>query len=297
MIDLSNPPTIEPTRDWLAGRRRHLVSALQTSAPARRRLRPTWRLAAVALAVLLLAGAAIAATGYTIFDWLHSANPGEARFSIDTTRTVSWPAPDSLACDDAGDSTFSCAVGRSGPWVYQFYNRVDPAEPAFTRENLLMGVDHAEREAGLPAATAEKLRREIAAVGDEFFEKMSVLLRVGNISSLHEVRPGVILLPPADVPQFVTCEPDGAEFRCTNLAESLDVPVGAPIYGLRENSRWVERPYRPQPPDFQAIIESLFGRPLTPAEQRLLITLGTASATAGGTASVEVEGATTTGPG
>ncbi|HEY3068784.1 MAG TPA: hypothetical protein VGJ34_00585 [Gaiellaceae bacterium] len=113
----------------------------------------------------------------------------------------------------------------------------------------------------MPAATAEKLRIEIAAVGDDFFEKMGILLGIGNISSPHQVRPGVVLVPPEGVPQFVACRPDGSEFRCANLAESLDVPVGAPIYGLRQNSKWIERPYDPQPPDVQAIIEGSSGVP------------------------------------
>jgi hypothetical protein len=295
MTDLSHPPTLEPTQDWLAARRAHLLHALETSAPApRRRVWPTWRVAAVALAVLLLAGAAVAATGYTFFDWLHSETPGEARFSVDASRTVAWPAPEALACTEPGAGEFSCAPGRSGSWVYAFYNRVDPPEPAFTRENLLGAIESQERAGRLPAATADRLRAEIAAVGDEFFEKMSILFGIGNISQPHQVRPGVVLVPPKGVPQFATCEPAGADFRCTSLSAGVDIPIGAPIYGLRVNSKWVERPYEPQPPDVEAIVESVFGRPLTPAEQRLLITLET-GATGGSEPSGGAEGGTSNG--
>jgi hypothetical protein len=295
MTNLSNPPTIEPTDDWLNTHRAHLLRALETDAPARRRIRLTWRLAVIALAVLLLAGAAIAATGYTLFDWLHTENPGEARFSIDTSRTVEWPAPGALACDGPGTGEFSCAPGGTGPWVYELYDRVATPDTGFTRESLLAAIDDEERRGAMSSQTAEELRGQIAAVGDEFFEKMSILFRISNISSPHEVRPGVVVVPPEDVPQFVTCRPNGAAYRCANLAESVDIPIGAPIYGLRENSKWIEQPYRPQPPDLRTIVESAFGRALSPAEERLLITLGTAVGGGSKSTGGGVEGETTSG--
>jgi hypothetical protein len=69
--------------------------------------------------------------------------------------------------------------------------------------------------------------------------------------------------------------------------------VGAPIYGLVENDEWVERPFERQGPrDVAPLFEALFGRPLTAAEERLLITISTAAAAApseaGSTGPVEV---------
>lgn len=292
MIHLANPPTIEPRADWLAARRANLVRVLGESAPAQRRLRPSWRLAAVALAVLLLAGAAVAATGYTLFDWLHSGAPGEARFSLDATRTVSWPAPDALACEDPGVGQFVCSPGRSGHWVYDVFGRVE--SQTITREAALAGLAKTEQAGGVSHEQADRIRAEIAAVSDEFFEKLNLLHTFTSIASPHEVRPGVIRVPPGDVPQFVVCRPDGDEFLCTELAASADVPVGAPFYGLRETQDWVEEPYRQEPPNPAAIFRSVFGRKLTPAEERLLLTIATAGTTQDGGEGETVEGATTT---
>ena len=293
MTDLSNPPTIEPTHDWLAVRSAHLVRALETSA-ARRRLRPTWRVAAVVLAVLLLAGAAVAATGYTLFDWLHSGAPGEARFSLDSTRTVSWPAPDALACDDPGSGQFRCSPARSGHWVYDFFGRVE--SQTITREAALAGLERTEQAGGVSHEQADRIRAEIAAVSDEFFEKLNLLHTFTSIASPHEVRPGVIRVPPGDVPQFVVCRPDGDEFLCIELAASAEVPVGAPFYGLRENQEWVEKPFRRELPNPDLMFHAVFGRELTPAEERLLLTIATAGTTQDGGAEGEtVEGVTTTG--
>ncbi|HEY3068783.1 MAG TPA: hypothetical protein VGJ34_00580 [Gaiellaceae bacterium] len=95
MTELSNPPTIEPTHEWLLEQRDQLVRAIEAAplgAPSRR---PSRRLVLVAAAlVLVVTGSALAATGVNILDWLRSSNPGEARFSIDDSRTVKWPAPE-----------------------------------------------------------------------------------------------------------------------------------------------------------------------------------------------------------
>jgi hypothetical protein len=121
------------------------------------------------------------------------------------------------------------------------------------------------------------VRADLGAVGDEFFRKIDLLRRVTMISSPHEVRPGVLLVPPVDVPQFVTCErADASTYECRQLASSV-VPVGAPIYGLVENDEWVEQAFEPEGPrDVAPLFEGLFGRPLTPVEERLVIILGTA---------------------
>jgi hypothetical protein len=302
---LKSPPRLEPAPEWITARREHLVREIVAStSPAPRpaqpaRTAPRWRVAAVALAVLVLAtGAAIAATGFDILDWIRSDNPSEAAFSIDTERVVSGPVPDSLSCEiPSGDGTFACAPGRGGRWTYVFYNRVE-AQPEFTREVALAAVADAERAGTLSHDLAEQVRADLKAVGDDFFRKIDLLRTVTTISSPHEVRPGVLLVPPADVPQFVTCEGvDASTYECRKLASSV-VPVGAPIYGLVENDEWVERAFeREGPRDVAPFFEGLFGRPLTPAEERLIIILGTAGTSQSGAESEGPVEVTTTSPG
>jgi hypothetical protein len=281
---LKSPPRLEPTPEWITARRAHLVREIVASTPSaprpvrRERVVPRWRVAAVALAVLVLAtGAALAATGFNLLDWLRSDNPSEAAFSIDTSHVYSGPAPDSVSCADASDAdTFVCTPGRGDQWDYILYERVED-RPEFTREAALEGVADAERTGTISHDLAAQVRADLAAVGDEFFRKIDLLRTVTMISSSHEVRPGVLLVPPADVPQFVTCEgADSSTYECRKLAASV-VPVGAPIYGLVENDEWVEQAFqREGPRDIAPLFEGLFGRPLTPAEERLVIILGTA---------------------
>jgi hypothetical protein len=289
MTNLVNPPTIEPTQDWLSTRRAQLVRAIEAEAPSRRGLRSNWRMAVVVLAVLLFAGAAVAATGYTFFDWLHADEPGAARFSIDASRTVDWPAPEVLACPEPG-TELPCVEGSSGKWVYESLSRVEAPPTNVTRERLLEAVAAAEREGRIPPETAERVRSEIAAVGDEFFEKLPILFGLRSVASPRVTRPGFVLVPPAGVPQFVTCEPDDDAFRCRSLSAAVDVPVGAPMYGLRENVEWIERPIPRRAPDLEPLYAAVFGRPLTPAERRLLITISTPASS-----DADTGGATTSG--
>jgi hypothetical protein len=280
MTDLSSPPTIQPTEEWLARRRTHLVRALETAPPARRGVQPSWRVAAIALTVLLLAGAAVAATGYTFFDWLHAANPGEARFSIDGTRTVSWPAPEQLACDNAGEGEFSCEAGTNGRRVYESYGRVEK-EFEVTRERVMAGLAEAEQQGLVSHARADEVRALIAAVEDEFFAKLNVLTSLSTVASPRQVRPGVYRIPPKGVPQIVTCRPEGSAYSCRDLAASTGVPVGAPTYGLRESKDWVETTQASSATRFDELVESIFGRPLTRAEEQLLRVFTTPAAGAG----------------
>ena len=295
---VKSPPRLEPTPEWIIARREHLVREIVASTssaprPAQRvRTAPRWRVAAVALAVLVLAtGAALAATGFNLLDWIRSDNPSEATFAIDASRVYSGPAPDSISCADPSDAdTFGCKPGRQGQWVYTLYERVE-ARPEFTREAALAGLADAEQAGSVSHELAEEVRMQIAAVDDDFFRKLDVLRTVEIVSSPHEVRPGILLVPPSGIPQFVTCEAgDGAELSCRNVPAGT-VPVGAPIYGLVENDRWVERPFeREGPRDIAPLYEALFGRPLTAAEERLLITISTAAAPSepGSSGAVEV---------
>jgi hypothetical protein len=277
MTDLSSPPTIQPTDEWLATRRNYLLRALDTSPPARRGLQRSWRVAAIALAVLLLAGAAVAATGYTLFDWLRSSGPGEARFSIDGTRTVGWPAPEQVACTDADAGDFSCEAGTDGRRVYESFGRVQK-EFEVTRERVLAGLAQAEQLGSVSHAKAERIRALIAAVDDDFFAKLNVLAGLSTVASPRQVRPGVYRIPPNGVPQIVTCRPDGSSFSCRDLAASTDVPVGAPIYGLRESADWAETTRAPAATNFDELVASIFGRPLTQEEEELLQVFATPAA-------------------
>jgi hypothetical protein len=46
--------------------------------------------------------------------------------------------------------------------------------------------------------------------------------------------------------------------------------VGAPIYGLREGEDWVETTQASSATRFGELVESTFGRSLTPVEEQLL---------------------------
>lgn len=292
MNDLRHPPTIEPTPEWIARRRAHLVRELEAAgAPARSRLRPRWQpmprwrvIAVTAAAALLVTGAALAASGVNPLDWLRSGGPSEVRFSIDPSETVHWSAPSSLRCDAPSEGEFACSSHGSGLWVYDFLERVDAA-PTLTRKSALAGLAASERSGLVSHDRAEEIRGEIGAVDDDFFLKLNVLLRLRSIGAAQVVRPGVLLVPPAGTPQIVTCRPLATGFGCKNLAAAVDVPVGAPIYALRKNNAWVEKPYSSSgPEDLVGLIEGVFGRPLTPAEERLLMTT---SGVAGSTGSAQ----------
>jgi hypothetical protein len=266
-----NPPSIEPSTAWLTARRAHLARELQSDVlPARGLSVRGWRLAIVAAAaLLLLAGGALAANQLGLFDWLSSSNPGEARFSIDGSKTVAWPAPERIACDEAGEGEFSCGVGGSGRRVYESYGRVEK-EIEVTRERVLTGLAKSEQNGIVGHEEADEIRALVAAVGDDFFEKMNVLSSLSSVASPRQVRPGVYRVPPQGVPQIVTCRPDGSAYSCRDLAASTDVPVGAPIYGLRESPDWIETTKAPQATRFEELVESVFGRPLTQAEIQLV---------------------------
>jgi hypothetical protein len=284
---LQSPPRLDASPAWIAARREHLVRELAPPAPATRPRRiPRWRVAAVALAVVVLTGGvAIAATGFDLLDWLRSDDPSEATFSVDTTRTVSGSFPDSIGCAAPIDTAvFACAPGGTARWVYVLYSSVE-ARPEFTREFALDALTDAERGGVVSAERAAQIRADLTSVGDEFFRKIDLLRSVTTIASSHEVRPGIVLVPPAGVPQFVTCE-GASELKCRAVANT-SVPVGAPIYGLVENDEWVERRVEETGPrDVAPLFEALFGRPLSAAEERLLIVLWTAA----GTPQAEAEG-------
>ena len=275
---IATPPEIEPAPGWVARRRAHLVreiSASDGSAPRSRvpgfELGPRWRLVGLAAATtVVLVGAAFAAAGVNPLDWLRSGGTSEARFSVDPSQTVRWPAPPELTCEAPAAGEFGCAPRGSGRWVYSLFLRVDP-QPELTRAFFLAGVAGLEQRGHLTHARAGEIRALIDAVEDEFFAKMDVLMRMSAVFDRHEIRPGVLLVPPEGVPQLVTCRPGGDGMTCRDLSAAV-VPVGAPIYSLRENKEWVEVPARfADPRDGAADLTAIFGRSLTAADERLLL--------------------------
>jgi hypothetical protein len=269
------PPEIEPAPGWIASRRAHLVRELSApegwtpGIPHRR----GWRLAGLAAATtVVLAGAALAAARVNPIDWVRGGGTSEARFSVDVTQTVRWPAPPELVCDAPAAGEFGCAPARTGRWAYRLYYRVNP-QPKFTRAFALAGIADLEQRGLLTQARAAEIRAQIGAVEDEFFAKMDVLFRLSASFDTHEVRPGVLLVPPDGVPQLVTCRPSGEGMACRDLRAAV-VPVGAPIYGLQMNEDWVETPARPADRNAGAAdLTAVFGRSLTAAEEQLLLTM------------------------
>jgi hypothetical protein len=274
-----NPPEIEPAPGWLERRAAHLVSEIHAPDEGVGRrfsssgARAAWRLAGVvAVTLLVFAGATLAVAGVNPLDWVRGGGTSEARFSVDPSQTVRWPAPPGLACDAPATGEFACVPTSKGRWTYGLLQRVDP-QPELSRAAVLAALAALEQDGVVTRARGGEIRAQIAAVDDEFFTKMSVLLRMQAVIAAHEVRPGVFLVPPDGVPQFVTCRPDGEGMACHDLRAAV-VPVGAPIYGLETNEQWVEARARvADPGDGSGDLSAVFGRSLTRAEERLLVTL------------------------
>jgi hypothetical protein len=258
-----------------------LLEADVSSAAARRvrQLRVRRRLTyAVALtaALLIMAGAGLAASGAGIFGWLAAGGSGEARFAIDASRVYDGPAPQLLACTDTSGETFSCAPGSGTARVYELLMRTE-APQVLTREQALARIEALVRSGEIDQGQAQQTTADLRAVPDDFFAKLSILSSLSSVgvgagvSRGNEVRE---LVPPPGAPRIVECEQrDPASFTCRPLAGASDVPVGAPIYSLRQSSDWQERV--PQPGsdgagDVRALIDAVWGRPLEPAELRLL---------------------------
>jgi hypothetical protein len=280
--EITTPPQIEPTPEWIELRRTHLVRELshppERAYEARLRatalsVRPGWRLIGLLAAIaVLLAAATLAVAGENPLDWLRAGGTSEARFAVDPSQTVDWPAPPELTCPTPAAGDFACAPGHGGRWVYSFFQRVE-AQPKVTRAAWLTGLKDVERRGVITPTRAEEIRALVAAVDDEFFAKLDVLMRMQAVNATHEVRPGVARVPPEGIPQLVACRPGREGIVCHDLSAAI-VPVGTPIYGLRENEDWVETPARRGNPYAGAgTLHAVFGRELTPAEKQLLLAL------------------------
>jgi hypothetical protein len=257
------------------------------------RLRRTAILAFVVLA--LLTGAALAASRFDLLPWLDQSNRSTASFSIDDSRTYRGPAPEVLRCPQAGTGSFSCSVGTfpaSTRRTYFATERVE-SQPKVTREEALRKLEAAERKGQIDQATAERFRRDLDAVGDDFFLGLALLTGVETLGGGGEQapgRPGFELVPPAGVPMWIACQASEDGFRCHDLASSRNVAVGTPLYLLQASSDWVAVPRQSQRPiDVNRLFQAVLGRDLTPAEGRLLMDFATWGAGEGHTGTVHAE--------
>jgi hypothetical protein len=251
------------------------------AAAPRARARHTRRVLALGFAALvLLGGGALAASQFDVLPWVDRHERSSATFSVDASRTYSGPAPQVLLCPDAGTGSFVCTRGTFPPHgsrVYMLTSRVE-AQPRVTRQSMLAQLADAEREGAVDHAAAQRLRADVAAVGDDFFEGLAQLAGITTVGAGQQVpgHPELELVPPPDVPMWAACTADGGEMRCHDLESSRDVAVGTPLYLLQRSRDWVEEPRRTGPPiDVARLFRAVLGRDLKPAENRLLFDLAT----------------------
>jgi hypothetical protein len=213
----------------------------------------------------------VAASKLDLLPWFEN-NASEAAFSVDSSRRYTGPAPLALVCPEAGGGEFACSEGTLPPHGtrrYLFAERVE-AGPHVNRAFYVDAIEQAEREGRLSPSDASRLRRDLAAVGDDFFAGLSLLTGIRTVGT------GENRVPPPGVPLWIACRADGAMFSCHDLAHSRDVPVGTPLYLLKESSDWRTQP-RPltAPVDVAALFHAVLGRQLRPAEARFLFDLAT----------------------
>ena len=230
--------------------------------------------AAVALAAALMTGIGLAASGVDVLALFRSDEPGNAHYQVDRNAVYHGPAPHRLGCSSVTGGTFTCTVGQGGtPRVYTFLTRVArPRAFVFSREFLLRAVTRAERRGDLTAAQADRFRRDIAAVRDDFYRAMNRLTTVQNIGvGVGSSERGEIV-PPPGVPMLIFCDRVTAgQATCHPLAGAAAVPARAPIYELRPSADWVPAPPPPAGTGTPgALFNAVLGRPLRPEEIRLL---------------------------
>jgi len=268
----------------------------------RRRATRVRRTAILALAALvLLIGAAVAGARSDLLPWFgDDSTRAVATFSVDYSRTSRGPAPDALLCPDPGPGSLNCSVypgpapdrllcPDAGPGsfncpearlpssarpTYLVAMRVEPRDVTFSRDLILRGLAASEKNGRIEHATAERIRRELAAVSDDFISAWGLLMSVQSVHGSNPVpeRPGFELVPPSGVPMWIACRTSGGGFSCHDLASSENVAVGTPLYELRATPDWiVVREKWPGPADGNRLFQAVLGRDPTPAEARLLL--------------------------
>jgi hypothetical protein len=274
-------PSVESDPDETLRRARSAAQALK-----RRRVVRLGRAAVLAFAaVALLTGAALAASRFDVLPFIDRSDRSSASYSVDNSRTYSGPAPRVLLCPDARHGSFNCSVGTLKAGSHRAYlmeMRVEPT-PKLTREGLLHALAAAEKKGKVDHAAADRFRRDLAAVSDDFLTVWNLAASGATVLGGTQVSgqpgfgrvppPGFELVPPAGVPMAAACQAEDDAFRCQDLASSRGVPVGTPLYRLRSSSDWVAIPREPQrrPVDFDLLFRAVVGRDMTPAEVRLVI--------------------------
>ena len=268
----TTPP--EPLERLGADLRRAAYARIERARRRRRRIQVG---VAVALAATLMTGIGLAASGVNVLGWVRN-DPGNARFQVNRNMVYRGPAPRHLSCQSVAGATFTCSVGAgAAPRVYTFLDRVEqPARTIFGRGRLLRSIASVERRHLLPHGRAERLRRDVKAVGDDFFRAMQRLPLVESVGvGVGSSSKGAIV-PPPGIPMLIFCDSVGASVAtCHPLAGAVGVPARAPFYELEPSADWVrlKRSGSQQPNDFAWQIELALGRTLDPAEIRLLTEL------------------------
>jgi hypothetical protein len=249
----------------------------------------------------ILAGAALAARQLDLLPWLKTNNPSSALYSVDPHHRFRGPVPSYVRCPAAGRSaTFACTatagsnptLGSLPPRVYGLSQRI-AAEPTLTRAFILAAVKRAEAKGWVSRTRAERIRKDALGVGDRFYAFLNLLVTIQGTASSPGIEQDlghgpVYLVPPAGVPQWIVCAQRlNAALGCRNLAESVNVPVGAAVYDLAPGTDWRRVARLPRDRGLRSaltrsLIRHLLGRDLMPVELRLLIDLGTANARASG---------------
>jgi hypothetical protein len=243
--------------------------------------------AALAFAALLLfAGAAIAADKAGLLPFLHTSDRNTARFSISRTRTYHGAAPQALTCPGAKTGAFTCQVSgvmAPGNRNYELGENVDK-QPPLTRQGMLDSLDKAQAAGANPAQIA-RLKADLANVGDDFIRALAVLTEIQTVGGVGQSGgpSGTERVPPPGVPAWVACrEVTLATFHCRPLAGRRSVATGTPLYFLQPSRDW-QRVQAPPPDqsDFGLELEHLLGRKTTAAEQRFFVDLATVGVTTG----------------
>jgi hypothetical protein len=265
---------------------------------ATRRRRRTVAVIAFA-ALLLFAGAAIAADKFDLLSFLHTNDRNSARFSIAPKRTYHGAAPQALTCPGAKTGVFTCHVSgvmAPGNRNYQLGQSTDKV-PQLTRQSMLDSLDKAQAKGADPTQIAQA-RADLAKVGDDFIRALGVLTQIETVSSGSSGPGGTERVPPRSVPVWTACrEVTLATFRCRPLAALVGVPTGTPLYFLQPSKDWRRVPAPPsQPSDFERMLEQLLGRKPNADEIRFFTDLATVSF-ATGSSSGPTQGAEIAGPG
>jgi hypothetical protein len=250
-----------------------------------RRRRQTVAVVAFA-ALLLFAGAAVAAQRFDLLSFLHTNDRNGARFSVSPSRTYRGAAALALACPGAKTGAFVCNVtGLMAPGnrSYELGMRTDKA-PLLTRQEMLDSLARAQAN-GVDPAEVARARDDLNKVGDDFIHALAVLSHIQSVGGGGgSTGPaGTERVPPRGVPAWAACrELTLTTFRCGPLAALVGVPSGTPLYFLQPSRDWrrVKAP-RQDRSDFGLVLEQLLGRKVTPDETRFFVDLATVPSTSG----------------